>query len=181
MAHGGRWARRTCLYQDVHVTVGPVTPLNDDMLAVAAPFMDIGRGLKKPLRCAEALYEHFIRHCNPLDGADLDFLDDDEDEFPFDALVLRTARFTPWRRNGLRRASFQSQTPMLLQLIRSEAYVGPRAGDAQRELPRASNGEGAPRCSLRPHSSPFSLTPSIGGRAQESARRVKAWTASPGS
>ncbi|MGC2395178.1 MAG: hypothetical protein WA579_04175, partial [Rhodomicrobium sp.] len=63
MAHGGRWARRTCLYQDVHVTVGPVTPLNDDMLAVAAPFMDKGRGLKKPLRCAEALYEHFIRHC----------------------------------------------------------------------------------------------------------------------
>ncbi len=66
MAAGGRWARRTCLYQGVHVTVGPVTPLDDGMLAVAARFMDEGRGLKKPLRCAEALYEHFIRHGDPL-------------------------------------------------------------------------------------------------------------------
>jgi hypothetical protein len=85
MARGGRWARRTCLYQDVHVTVGPVTPLDDGMLAVAAPFMDKGRGLKKQLRCAEALYEHFIRHGDPFDGVSLDFMDDDEDEFPFDA------------------------------------------------------------------------------------------------
>jgi Protein of unknown function (DUF2786) len=122
MAHGGRWARRTCLYQDVHVTVGPVTPLNDDMLAVAAPFMDKGRGLKKQLRCAEALYEHFIRHCDPLDGVNLDCLDDDEDEFPFDpsdgplhALAEEWAE--------------QSQLPEpdadVLQLIRSEAYEEP--------------------------------------------------------
>ena len=122
MAHGGRWARRTCLYQDVHVTVGPLTPLNDDMLAVAAPFMDKGRGLKKPLRCAEALYEHFIRHCDPLDGVNLDFLDDDEDEFPFDAsdgpLHALAAEWVQ-----------ESQLPEpdadVLQLIRSEAYEDP--------------------------------------------------------
>ena len=89
MAAGGRWARRTCLYQGVHVTVGPATPLDEDMLAVAAPFMDRGRGLKRPLRCAEALYKHFIRHGDPLNGLDPDLLDGDDDddelEFPFDA------------------------------------------------------------------------------------------------
>ncbi len=122
MAHGGRWARRTCLYQDVHVTVGPVTPLNDGMLAVAAPFIDKGRGLKKPLRCAEALYEHFIRHCDPLDGVNLDFLDEDEDEFPFDA--------SDGPLHGLAEEWAQkSQLPEpdadVLQLIRSEAYEEP--------------------------------------------------------
>jgi len=122
MAHGGRWARRTCVYQDVHVTVGPVTPLNDDMLAVAAPFMHKGRGLKKPLRCAEALYEHFIRHCDPLDGVNLDFLDDDEDEFPFDASDGSLhALAEEWAQ--------ESQLPEpdadVLQLIRSEAYEDP--------------------------------------------------------
>ena len=122
MAHGGRWARRTCLYQDVHVTVGPVTPLNDGMLAVAAPFMDKGRGLKKPLRCAEALYEHFIRHCDPLDGVNLDFLDEDEDEFPFDASDGPLhALAEEWAQ--------ESQLPEpdadVLQLIRSEAYEEP--------------------------------------------------------
>ncbi|MGA8771766.1 MAG: DUF2786 domain-containing protein [Rhodomicrobium sp.] len=122
MARGGRWARRSCLYQDVHVTVGPVTPLNDDMLAVAAPFMDKGRGLKKPLRCAEALYEHFIRHCDPLDGVNLDFLDDDEDEFPFDASDGPLhALAEEWAQ--------ESQLPEpdadVLQLIRSEAYEDP--------------------------------------------------------
>ena len=122
MAHGGRWARRTCLYQDVHVTVGPVTPLNDGMLAVAAPFIDKGRGLKKPLRCAEALYEHFIRHCDPLDGVNLDFLDEDEDEFPFDASDSPLhALAEEWAQ--------ESQLPEpdadVLQLIRSEAYEEP--------------------------------------------------------
>ena len=122
VARGGRWARRTCLYQDVHVTVGPVTPLDDGMLAVAAPFMDKGRGLKKPLRCAEALYEHFIRHCDPLDGVNLDFLDEDEDEFPFDASDGPLhALAEEWAE--------QSQLPEpdadVLQLIRSEAYEEP--------------------------------------------------------
>jgi hypothetical protein len=122
MARGGRWARRTCLYQGVHVTVGPVTPLDDGMLAVAAPFMDKGRGLKKPLRCAEALYEHFIRHGDPLDGVNLDFLDDDEDAFPFDASDGPLhALAAEWAE--------ESQLPEpdadVLQLIRSEAYEEP--------------------------------------------------------
>ncbi len=125
MARGGRWARRTCLYEGVHVTVGPMTPLNDDMLAVAAHFMDKGRGLKKQLRCAEALYEHFIRHGDPLDGANpelLGLLDDDEDEFPFDASDGPLhALAAEWAE--------ASQLPEPdaddLQLIRSEAYEQP--------------------------------------------------------
>jgi hypothetical protein len=122
MARGGRWARRACLYQGVHVTVGPVLPLDDGLLAVAAPFMDKGRGLKKPLRCAEALYEHFIRHCDPLNGVNLDFLDDDEDEFPFDASDGPLhALAAEWAE--------ESQLPEPdaddLQLIRSEAYEEP--------------------------------------------------------
>ncbi len=122
MAHGGRWARRTCLYQDVHVTVGPVTPLNDDMLAVAAPFMDKGRGLKKPLRCAEALYEHFIRHCDPLDGVNLDFLDDDDEEFPYNASDGPLhARAAEWAEVN----QLPEPDADLLQLIRSEAYEEP--------------------------------------------------------
>ncbi len=122
MARGGRWARRTCLYKGVHATVGPVLPLDDDMLALAAPFMDKGRGLKKPLRCAEALYEHFVRYGDPLNGANLDFLDDDDDEFPFDAsdgpLHALAAEWAEL-----------SQLPEpdadVLQLIRSEAYEEP--------------------------------------------------------
>ena len=122
MARGGRWARRTCLYQDVHVTVGPVTPLNDDMLAVAAPFMDKGRGLKKQLRCAEALYEHFIRHGDPLDGVNLGFLDDDEDEFPFDASDGPLhALAAEWSGEG----PLPEPDADVLQLIRSEAYEEP--------------------------------------------------------
>lgn len=122
MARGGCFVRRTCLYQDVHVTVGPVTPLNDGMLAVAAPFMDKGRGLKKPHRCAEALYKYFIRHCDPLDGVNLDFLDDDDDEFPFDASDGPLhALAADWAE--------ESQLPEpdedVLQLIRSEAYEEP--------------------------------------------------------
>ncbi len=122
MSRGGRWARRTCLYQGVHVTVGPVTPLDDGMLAVAARFMDKGRGLKRPLRCAEALYEHFIRHGNPLNGLDPDLFDDDDDAFPFDvsdgplhALAAEWAQ--------------ESQLPEPagddLLLIRAEAYESP--------------------------------------------------------
>ena len=122
MARGGRWARRTCLYQDVHVTVGPVTPLNDDMLAVAAPFMDKGRGLKKPLRCAEALYEHFIRHCDPLDGVNLDFLDDDEDEFPFDA---SDGPLHALAEEWAQKSQLPEPDADVLQLIRSEAYEEP--------------------------------------------------------
>ena len=125
MSRGGRWARRTAPYQGVHVAFGPMTPLDDELLAIAAPFIDEGRGLKKPLRCAEALYEHFIRHGDPWRGVDLDlFGDDDEEEdgFPFDAsdgpLHALAAEWV-----------CESQLPepdaSALQAIRSEAYEGP--------------------------------------------------------
>jgi hypothetical protein len=124
MARGGRWARRTCLYQGVHVAFGPMTPLDDDMLAVAAPFMERGRGLKKPLRCAEALYEHFIRHDNPLNGLDLDSFagEDDDDGFPFSASDGPLhALAAEWAE--------ASQLPEpdadTLQLVRAEAYESP--------------------------------------------------------
>ena len=151
MARGGRWARRTCLYEDVHVTVGPVTPLDDDMLAVAAPFMDKGRGLKKPLRCAEALYEHFIRHGDPLDGVNLDFLDDAEDEFPFDA---SDGPLHALAEEWAEKSQLPEPDADALATDPVRGLRGARAGDAQRQLPRTSNGEGAPRCSLRPHSLP---------------------------
>ena len=122
MARGGRWARRTCPYHGVHLAFGPMTPLDDDMLAVAAPFMERGRGLKKPLRCAEALYEHFIRHGDPLNGMDLDSFTDDDDGFPFDASDGPLhALAAEWAQ--------ASQLPepdaSVLQLIRAEAYESP--------------------------------------------------------
>ena len=120
MSRGGRWARRTCLYQGVHVTVGPVTPLDDDMLAVAARFMDKGRGLKRPLRCAEALYEHFIRHGDPLNGLDPDLFDeDDDDAFPFDVSDGPLhALAAEWAQEG----QLPEPDAGVLQLIRAEAY-----------------------------------------------------------
>lgn len=128
MARGGRWARRTCLFQGVHVAFGPMTPLDDDMLAVAAPFMDKGRGLKRPLRCAEALYQHFIRHGDPLNGVDLDlFADDDDDDddgdgFPFDASDGPLhALAAEWARES----RLPEPDASALQLIRAEAYESP--------------------------------------------------------
>jgi hypothetical protein len=129
MARDGRWARRTCLYQGVHVTVGPATPLDDGMLAVAARFMDEGRGLRKPLRCAEALYEHFIQHGDPLSGLDtilsgldLDDDDDDDEAFPFDASDGPLhALAAEWAEES----QFPEPGPDAMHLIRSEAYEAP--------------------------------------------------------
>ncbi len=122
MAPGSRWARRTSLHKGVHLAVGPATRLDDAMLAVAAPFMDQGRGLKKPLRCAEALYEHAIRHGDPLCHEAMDFLDDDDDEFPFGASDGPLhALAAEWAE--------ESQLPEpdaeVLHLIRSESYEPP--------------------------------------------------------
>jgi len=123
MARGGRWARRTCLYQGVHVAFGPMTPLDDDLLAVTAPFVERGRSLKKPLRCAEALYEHFIRHCDPLNGVDLDlFAADDDDEFTFDASDGPLhALAAEWAQES----QFPEPDADALRLIRAEAYESP--------------------------------------------------------
>ncbi|MFH1158392.1 MAG: DUF2786 domain-containing protein [Pseudomonadota bacterium] len=80
---GARWALRTCLCDGVHISVGPVTPVDDNMMEAAQRFIDKGRGLKNPLRCAETLYRHFIRYGAPMIGIHPDMLD--KEEFPFDA------------------------------------------------------------------------------------------------
>jgi hypothetical protein len=116
LARGGRWARRTALYQGVHLTVGPVLPLDDLMLSVAAPFMDKGRGLKKQLRCAEALYEHFIRYGDLSDCASLD---DDEAEFPYD---VSDGPLHALAADWAEASQLPEPDADALQLIRSEAY-----------------------------------------------------------
>ena len=126
MSPGGRWARRTCLYRGVHVTVGPATPLDDDLLAVAAPFTDKGWSSKRSLRCAEALYKHFIRHGDPLRGLDPVLLDDDDDDdddaFPFDVTYGPLhALAAEWARDD----QIPEPTADVLQLIRAEAYEAP--------------------------------------------------------
>jgi hypothetical protein len=123
MALGGRWARRTCLYRGVHVTVGPATPLDDDLLAVATPFMSKGWGSKRSLRCAEALYRHFIRHGNPLSGLNPALFDDeDDDAFPFDVTDGPLhALAAEWARDD----QIPEPTADVLQLIRAEAYEAP--------------------------------------------------------
>jgi hypothetical protein len=125
MWRGGRWARRTAPYEGVHVAFGPMTPLDDELLAMAAPFIDEGRGLKKPLRCAEALYEHFIRHGDPLRGVDLDLFGDDDDEeedgFPFDA---SDGPLHALAAGWVRESQLPEPDASALQLIRSEAYEG---------------------------------------------------------
>ena len=127
MSPGGRWARRTCLYRGVHVTVGPATPLDDDLLAVAAPFTDKGWSSKRSLRCAEALYKHFIRHGDPLRGLDPVLFDDDDDDddddaFPFDIIYGPLhALAAEWARDD----QIPEPTADVLQLIRAEAYEAP--------------------------------------------------------
>ncbi len=81
---GARWALRTCLYGYTHISVGPVTPLDDNMLEIAKPFINTGRGLKNPLRCAEALYRYFIRFGNPMSAINSDLFGEEEFEFGYD-------------------------------------------------------------------------------------------------
>lgn len=123
MSCGGRWAQRTCLYQGVHVTVGPATPLDDELLAVAAPFMNKGWGLKRSLRCAEALYKHFIRHGDPLRGLAPALFDDDEDDaFPFDVTDGPLhALAAEWAHDD----QLPEPTADVLELIRAESYESP--------------------------------------------------------
>lgn len=123
MSLGGRWARRTCLYQGVHVTVGPATPLDDELLAVAATFMNKGWNWKRSLRCAEALYKHVIRHGDPLRGLDPALFDDDEDDaFPFDATDGPLhALAAEWAHGD----QLPEPTAGVLELIRAEAYEAP--------------------------------------------------------
>ena len=83
LREGRRWALRGCLFEGVVIAVGPVTPLSESMLEAVRPFIVPGRGLKNPLRCAETLYRHFLRHSDPFDGIKAEALK--EAAFPFDA------------------------------------------------------------------------------------------------
>ena len=176
-AFGGQWARRTCLYQGVHVTAGPATPLDEDMLAVAAPFMDKGRGLKRPLRCAEALYKHFIRHGDPLSGLNPDLLDDDEDElaFPFDASDGPLhALAEEWAQEG----QLPEPDAGVLQLIRAEAYTS-SVFEMHRGWYHAHHGGKARLAAAYDRILSLQLETVHRRASVESARRSKPWTASP--
>ncbi|MDR3423613.1 MAG: DUF2786 domain-containing protein [Alphaproteobacteria bacterium] len=116
---GARWALRTCFYEGVNISAGPVTPINDPMMEEARPFIVKGRGLKNPLRCAEALYRYFIRYGNPLDGINPDLLSDEDDDFPYDAddgPVHELA--AQWAKGN----ALPEPTPADLRVIRAEAY-----------------------------------------------------------
>ncbi len=50
------------LHDGRHVFVGGVVPLDGASLSVAAGFVREGKGAANPLRCAEAVYRHVLRH-----------------------------------------------------------------------------------------------------------------------
>ena len=65
-----------------HVFVSGLTPLDEAGLAVASGFVRPGgRGLANPLRCAEAVYRHVLRHGTPgIPGLNRPPVDWDSDE-----------------------------------------------------------------------------------------------------
>ena len=68
---------------DVAITAGPITPLDDDALAVAqARMRPGGRGLTNPARCAEAIYRHVVRF-GTIEIPGLNRPEDEADDFPF--------------------------------------------------------------------------------------------------
>ena len=64
-----------------HVFVGAVTPLDEAGVEVAMGFVRPGRsGLINPLRCAEAVYRHVLRHGTPrVPGLNEPLLGDDDE------------------------------------------------------------------------------------------------------
>ena len=58
-------ARTAALGDGRHAFAGVVTPLDEAGLAVAAGFVRPGAGLVNPLRCAEAVFRHVLRHGTP--------------------------------------------------------------------------------------------------------------------
>ena len=117
---GARWVLRTCLFENVALSVGPVTPINDEMLEIAKPFIDKGRGLKNPLRCAEALYRFFIRNGNPLSGINPDlYLNDEGADFPYEADdgPIHALAFQ-WAKEDV----LPEPNPADLLIVRAEAY-----------------------------------------------------------
>ncbi len=58
-------AVRLCPLAGTHVMTGSRVPLDDAALAVAMDFIRPGRGLANPLRCAETVFRHALRHGVP--------------------------------------------------------------------------------------------------------------------
>lgn len=84
---------------DRDVFAGPVVPLDDAAFAVVGDYLRAGRrGLVNPLRCAEAVYRHVVRH-GPmrLPAWDDDHLDPFDDDDPL-ALLAREWGLTPGTR-----------------------------------------------------------------------------------
>ena len=85
------------LGDDQHVFAGGVTPLDEAGLTVAMGFVraSAGRGLINPLRCAEAVYRHVLRHGTPeIPGLNRPPEGEDdplEEGGEFDQLALRWA------------------------------------------------------------------------------------------
>ena len=100
-----------------HVFVGAVTPLDEAGVEVAKGFIRPGRsGLSNPLRCADAIYRHVLRHGTlRVPGLNEPLLDDD-DEFAeagdaLDQLALEWAKPHYQRR------------PEDVQLVRAETSL----------------------------------------------------------
>ena len=100
-----------------HVFVGAVTPLDEAGVEVAMGFIRPGRsGLNNPLRCADAIYRHVLRHGTlRVPGLNEPLLDDD-DEFAeagdaLDQLALEWAKPNHQRR------------PEDVQLVRAETSL----------------------------------------------------------
>ena len=100
-----------------HVFVGAVTPLDEAGVEVAKGFIRPGRsGLSNPLRCADAIYRHVLRHGTlRVPGLNEPLLDDD-DEFAeagdtLDQLALEWAKPHHQRR------------PEDVQLVRAETSL----------------------------------------------------------
>src|SRR6185312_2192901 len=87
---------------DSYALVGPITPLDEAARAVALGFMrPDGKGLSNPLRCAEAVYRHVIRHGGleipglnrlPDDGREDDPFADEGEDGELDAIARHWAK-----------------------------------------------------------------------------------------
>ncbi len=118
LREGDSWALRTCFYENAHLSIGPVTPLDPAMLEIAKPFINHGRSLKNPLRCAEALYRHFIRHGDPMAGVNPKAFEEvlfpfDKEDGPIHALAVRWADFD----------TLPEPSAAEMRLLRGESYL----------------------------------------------------------
>jgi len=85
-APGIALAARLCpLPGGIFGTVGPLTPLDDAALDVAMGFVQPGKGLANPQRCAAAVYRHVVRHGAPQILGLNSFPETEDDPFLFES------------------------------------------------------------------------------------------------